>query len=65
MKRPLVTASDSPKHPFRRGLPFEVLALSPKELAEKAQAPRSEDHDWKLFLLSFAAFFTVAYTFIA
>jgi hypothetical protein len=45
-------------HPFRRALPPGALAV-----AEEAPA-RDEDKDWKLFLLSFAAFFVCFYTFI-
>jgi hypothetical protein len=46
-------------HPFRRALSVRVTAMP---VAPKS---REDDKDWKLFLLSFAAFFTVFYSFIA
>lgn len=59
MKRRLVLTTESARHPFRRSLPPEVFAVS-------AKAKRQNDEqDWKLFALSFSAFFTVFYTFIA
>jgi hypothetical protein len=42
-------------HPFRRSVMRDV----------KVSAARAQDQDWKLFLLSFAAFFICFYTFIA
>jgi hypothetical protein len=60
MKRTLVLSSDGARHPFRRTLPQHVtngtIDLKPV---------KSSDNDWRLFLLSFAAFFTAAYSFIA
>ncbi|MET0360455.1 MAG: hypothetical protein ABW048_01760 [Sphingobium sp.] len=60
MKRSLVLTSEGACHPFRRRLPqhvtSEAIALSPV---------KSSDNDWRLFLLSFAAFFTAVYSFIA
>lgn len=53
MKRALVLTSEAAGHPFRRTLPSAVIV-----------EPPSEDHDWKLFVLSFATFFTVFYTFL-
>jgi hypothetical protein len=53
------TVTASIRHPFRRGLPSHVVA--PMHLP----AVNADDSDWKLFVLSFAAFFTVFYTFIA
>ncbi|WP_336965006.1 hypothetical protein [Sphingobium aquiterrae] len=45
-------------HPFRH-------ALSVKGVATPARAePADDDKDWKLFVLSFAAFFTAFYSFI-
>ncbi|HEU0044150.1 hypothetical protein [Sphingomonas sp.] len=44
-------------HPFRRALPAEVLRV-------EQEKPHDDDHDVKLFLLSFAAFFVCFYTFI-
>lgn len=54
MKRRLVLTTEAAGHPFRRTLPSSV----------QASAPHDDDQDWKLFLLSFAAFFTCFYTFI-
>ena len=53
MKRRLVLTHEAAGHPFRRSLPPPVVAR-----------PRDEDQDWKLFVLSFAAFFTCFYTFL-
>lgn len=58
MDRIFPTASEGRPHAFRRRLP--ASALKPLDL----QPPRDDDRDWKLFLLSFAAFFTVIYSFI-
>ena len=54
MTRRLVLTAESAGHPFRRALPPGKMAAE----------PRDDDRDWKLFLLSFAAFFTCFYTFI-
>ena len=55
MTRRLVLTNEAARHPFRRTLP---PASAPK--------PRpSDDGDWRLFLLSFGAFFTAFYGFIA
>lgn len=54
MTRRLVLTSEDAGHPFRRSLP-PVRAVA---------SARSDDQDWKLFLLSFGAFFTSVYTFI-
>lgn len=53
MKRRLVLTSEAAGHPLRRSLPPPV-----------AIPRREDDHDWKLFALSFAAFFTCFYTFL-
>jgi hypothetical protein len=53
MTRRLVQTTESARHPFRRALPPAALV-----------APRDDDQDWKLFALSFGAFFTCFYTFI-
>ena len=55
MTRRLVLTNEAARHPLRRALPPPV----PRRPA------RDEDSDWKLFLLSFAAFFTCFYSFIA
>ena len=52
MTRRLVLTNESARHPFRRALP-----------PPKVVDPRKSD-DRKLFLLSFAAFFTCFYTFL-
>lgn len=59
MKRRLVLTTESARHPFRRGLPPAVMATD-----SPAKRP-VDDQDWKLFALSFSAFFTAFYTFIA
>ena len=53
MTRRLVLTSEAAGHPFRRSLPPVAFVQAP-----------NDDNDWKLFLLSFAAFFTVFYTFL-
>lgn len=52
-KRPVLN-HEAAGHPFRRSLPLPIVQAE----------PRSEDSDWKLFLLSFGAFFTCFYTFL-
>lgn len=56
MTRRLVLTNESARHPFRQTLPPPVIA--------PARRRRDDDQDWKLFLLSFSAFFTCFYTFI-
>ena len=53
MRRRLVLTNEAARHPFRRSLPPQPVAR-----------PRNDDSDWKLFLLSFAAFFTCFYTYL-
>jgi hypothetical protein len=53
MTRRLVLTNEAAGHPFRRSLPPVVI-----------ERPRDDDRDWKLFVLSFAAFFTCFYTFL-
>ena len=53
MTRRLVLTHEAAGHPFRRSLPPPTLAPE-----------RRDDQDWKLFVLSFAAFFTCFYTFL-
>lgn len=66
MRRILVLTHDAARHPFRRNLPRHIFAQTPVSAAPATRrAPDADDKDWKLFLLSFAAFFTVAYSFIA
>ena len=52
-RRPVLT-TESARHPFRRALPPPA----------PARPARDEDSDWKLFALSFAAFFTCFYSMI-
>lgn len=59
--RPLVLTSESARHPFRQRLPAHVLRASPPKAIKRAV---DDDKDWKLFVLSFAAFFTAFYSFI-
>lgn len=54
MDHTLILAS-RPRHPFRRAVIGHL----------KVEAVRADDQDWKLFLLSFTAFFVCFYTFIA
>jgi len=51
MQRRLVLTNEAAGHPMRRRLP-----PPPKPRAD-------QDHDWKLFVLSFSAFFICFYTF--
>lgn len=55
MTRRLVLSNEAARHPFRRTLP-----PPPKQVARP-----DDDRDWKLFLLSFGAFFTCFYGFIS
>ena len=57
-RRALVLTSEGARHPFRRTLPAHVLRAG-------ADVTARDDQDWKLFMLSFAAFFTAFYSFIA
>jgi hypothetical protein len=54
MTRRLVLTTESAGHRFRRSLPP----------TSRPEARQDDDRDWKLFLLSFAAFFTCFYSFI-
>ena len=53
MTRKLVLTNEAAGHPFRRSLPPPVIV-----------ATRDIDSDWKLFFLSFVAFFTCFCTFL-
>jgi hypothetical protein len=53
-RRPILT-NDAARHPFRRSLPPPAPFV----------AVPDDDQDWRLFLLSFAAFFICFYTMIA
>ena len=63
--RPLVLTSESARHPFRQWLPAHVLRVV-EEAPAKSKKMRlaNDDSDWKLFALSFSAFFTAFYSFI-
>lgn len=58
MKRRLVLTTESARHPFRQSLPPALFAV------DKKDKRAADDQDWKLFALSFSAFFTVFYSFI-
>ncbi len=55
MQRRLVLTHESAGHPFRRTLPPPPPVVP----------ARRDDQDWKLFVLSFVAFFICFYTLIA
>ncbi|MDV5822250.1 hypothetical protein [Sphingobium naphthae] len=61
--RPLVLTTESARHPFRQRLPAHVLRVSDDKGAS-GRKPVDDDKDWKLFALSFCAFFTAFYSFI-
>ena len=63
MRRSLVLTHEGARHPFRQRLPRHVLQVQPAPPIG-ARPVKDDDHDWKLFCLSFVAFFTVAYTYI-
>jgi hypothetical protein len=60
--RTLVLTTESARHPFRQRLPAHVLRVTE---AVPAKKPVDDDRDWKLFALSFCAFFTAFYSFIS
>lgn len=53
MTRRLVLTNEAAGHPFRRSLPPPAPVVV-----------RRDDGDWKLFVLSFVAFFICFYTFL-
>lgn len=61
--RPIVLTNETARHPFRRQLPVHVLEVK-GVVGAKAEDAASDDNDWKLFVLSFCAFFTAFYSFI-
>ena len=73
MKRALVLTSEAAGHPFRRTLKPHILRVpQPDPLPDaRASDPRNPDRGWwrqedtHLFAISFAAFFTAIYGFIA
>lgn len=62
--RPLVLTTESARHPFRRQLPPHVLRVTDPATGRERKAAPSDDNDWKLFVLSFSAFFTAFYSFV-
>lgn len=60
MTRRLVLTNEAARHPFRATLPPPAKAAGARGGKKEA-----DDQDLKLFLLSFAAFFTCFYTLIA
>lgn len=56
-RRSLVLTTESARHPFRRSLPPQLFAPLPDPEVRN-------DRDVRLFLMSFAAFFFAAYSFI-
>lgn len=56
--RPLILTNEAARHAFRQRLPRHVLKV------EGTSASTSDESDWKLFVLSFCAFFTAFYSFI-
>ena len=66
MRRSLVLTNEVARHPFRMSLPQNVFRVARENEEDARKAARhADDQDWKLFLLSFTAFFTVACSFIA
>jgi hypothetical protein len=63
MQRQLVQSSEGAQHPFRQELAPHVLAVPAKWRPVAAKWWQREDTH--LFVVSFGAFFTVFYTFIA
>ncbi|WP_420143593.1 hypothetical protein [Sphingobium sp.] len=61
--RPLVLTTESARHPFRQRIPVHVLRVV-EDGPARTRRLRDDDADWKLFGLSFAAFFTAFYSFI-
>ena len=61
--RPLVLTTESARHPFRQSLPAHVLRVR-YDGAPPTRKLADDDKDWKLFALSFCAFFTAFYSFI-
>jgi hypothetical protein len=76
MRRHLVLTSESARHPFRASLPALAvrpgLTIDDDTTTDEANGRRAraivlqdDNQDWKLFLLSFFAFFTAISAFIA
>lgn len=70
MRRHLVQTHEGARHPFRQSLPAAKPRLQSQDRPAPAPRARSimfkdDEQDWKLFLLSFLAFFTAFSAFIA
>jgi hypothetical protein len=63
MRRRLVTTSEGAGHHMRRIMPPEALVAN--ELFQGKSLKWWQQEDMHLFMISFGAFFTVFYTFIA
>lgn len=64
MQRRLVLTSEGAGHYMRRMMPPEAL-LADKDIVETPKRKWWQNDDTHLFMISFGAFFTVFYTFIA
>lgn len=62
--RPLVLTTESARHPFRQSLPRHVFRMTDAAASRRSRPASPDDSDWKLFMLSFCAFFTAFYSFI-
>lgn len=63
MQRQLVQSSEGAQHPFRQVLAPHMLAVAAEREPKAEKWWQGEDA--QLFAISFGAFFTVFYTFIA
>ena len=61
MSNRIAVIAERQRHPFREGL---HLRDQRNTLRSRVRAT-DQDNDWKLFVLSFSAFFVCFYTFIA
>lgn len=64
---PFTLGERGARHPFRLGLPHELLAQIEEQAAAEQAAVQPKkwlNEDISLFLLSFSAFFTAFYLFI-
>jgi hypothetical protein len=64
MQRRLVLSSEGKGHYLRRMLPPEAFVVN-TPIVEKSKRKWWQKDDTHLFVISFGAFFTVFYTFIA
>lgn len=62
-RRSLVLTTEGARHPFRRALMPHVTRMDGAG-PTVARPVTDMDKDWKLFVMSFAAFFTAFYAFI-